>query len=358
MKKVSILFATNSPLTRGMSAGRGVAKKIIISIMCVLGIATARAANENAATSKEYVDTELATKQPTIPAEGNNVVMTFDSAADDGIGTKQIYDETTSYVSQETALVTAATANAAVQMALNGELTCGMYDPDNPTDCWLWNLNSVPERTLPAGYTALPYIENTVGKEYLDLGQPIGSGENITAKFAYLDDGTCEWFGASDGTDWRSPKFTFSYLGVNNLVFMIYSTSNTNLQAHYYKAASPCEIGTPYTINWYGNPFKATILTPQITLRNIGISASNYLYTPTRNAGLFKANYPTTGFDPGVICRIMRIYYFTVEGKMNLIPARRDNDGEIGMYDTVSGNFLTNQGTGKFISGVYTEHMN
>ncbi len=356
MKKVSVLFATNSPLARGVAGGtrRGVVIKFI-TIMCVFFAFAAHAANENAATSKEYVDTELATKQPTIPAEGNNVVMTFDSAADDGIGTKQIYDETTSYVSQETALVTAATANGAVQMALNGELTCGMYDPDNPTDCWLWNLNSVPERTLPAGYTALPYIENTVGKEYLDLGQPIGSGENITAKFAYLDNGTCEWFGASDGTDWRSPKFTFSYYGVNNLIFMIYSTSNTNLQAHYYEAAYPCEIGTPYTINWYGNPFKAPILTPQITLRNIGITDSNYLYTPTRNAWLFKAQ---AGVGANNVCRIMRIYYFRVEGKMNLVPARRDSDGEIGMYDTVSGTFFTNRGTGKFISGVYTNHAN
>ncbi len=330
-------------------------KKFIIAIMCALCAFGAYAENNNAATSKEYVDAELATKQPTIPAAGNDVVMTFDSTATDGIGTKNIYDESASYSTQETALVTAATANGAVQMALNGELTCGMYVPDNPTDCWLWNLNSVPERTLPAGYTALPYIENATGKEYIDLGQPIGSGENITAKFAYLDDGTCEWFGASDGDDWRSPKFSFSYPSVNNLVFMIYSTSNTNLHARYYYAASPCEIGTPYTINWYGNPFKAPILTPQITWYNTEITASNYLYTPTKNAWLFRTQVE---YNPNTVCRIMRIYYFRVDGKMNLIPARRDSDGEIGMYDTVSGNFLTNQGTGKFISGVYTGHAN
>lgn len=331
-------------------------KKIIISIMLVLGTAGAYAANENAATSKEYVDTAIAAKQPTIPAEGANVVMTFDSTADNGIGTKQIYDESASYVSQETALVTAQTANGAVQMALNGELTCQEYSTIDPTDCWLWNLNSVPERQLPAGYTALPYIENATGKEYIDLGQPIGSGENITAKFAYLDNGGCEWFGASDGTDWRSPKFTFSSPDSNKLQFMIYSTSNTNLSPHYYRAASPCDIGTPYIINWYGNPFKTPRLYPQITWSGISITASNYLYTPTGNARLFRANRST--YTPDIMCRIMRIYYFRVEGKMNLIPARRDSDGEIGMYDTVSGTFFTNQGTGKFISGVYTEHVN
>ena len=115
-------------------------KKIIITIMCVFGIANAYAENENAATSKEYVDTAIATKQPTIPAEGNNVVITFDSSADDGIGTKPIYDESASYASQQDALVTAATANAAVQMAINGEFYCKEYSTIVENDCWLWGI--------------------------------------------------------------------------------------------------------------------------------------------------------------------------------------------------------------------------
>ncbi len=38
-------------------------------------------------------------------------------------------------------------------------------------------------------------------------------------------------------------------------------------------------------------------------------------------------------------------------GAFNGIPARRDSDGELGMYDTVSGTFFTNSGTGTFIAG-------
>ena len=33
------------------------------------------------------------------------------------------------------------------------------------------------------------------------------------------------------------------------------------------------------------------------------------------------------------------------------IPAKRNSDSAIGMYDTVSGQFFTNQGTGEFIAG-------
>ena len=115
-------------------------KKLIISIVCVCCAFGAYAENENAATSKEYVDTELATKQPTIPAQGNNVVMTFDSTANDGIGTKQVYDESASYASQTDALVTAETANAAVQMAIQGEFYCKEWSTIVENDCWLWGI--------------------------------------------------------------------------------------------------------------------------------------------------------------------------------------------------------------------------
>ena len=47
----------------------------------------------------------------------------------------------------------------------------------------------------------------------------------------------------------------------------------------------------------------------------------------------------------------MRIYYFRVEGKMNLIPAQRDSDGVLGMYDTVNNVFYTNDGNGSFVAG-------
>lgn len=35
----------------------------------------------------------------------------------------------------------------------------------------------------------------------------------------------------------------------------------------------------------------------------------------------------------------------------NMIPARRDSDGELGMYDMVNNIFYTNSGTGEFIDG-------
>lgn len=51
-----------------------------------------------------------------------------------------------------------------------------------------------------------------------------------------------------------------------------------------------------------------------------------------------------------------RLYYFSVTGEdtqtiLNLIPCYRKSDSEPGMYDTVSGTFYTNSGTGTFLVG-------
>ena len=51
-------------------------------------------------------------------------------------------------------------------------------------------------------------------------------------------------------------------------------------------------------------------------------------------------------------CRIMA-FRISVESRiaMDCVPARRDSDGALGMYDTVGGTFLTNSGTGTFTGG-------
>ena len=115
-------------------------KKYIFLGIFVSSVTGAYAENDNASTSKEYVDAAIADKQPTVPAAGANNVMTYDSSATNGIGTKGIYDATGDYASQQNALVTAATANAAVQMAINGEFVCHEWNPDNSNDCWLWKI--------------------------------------------------------------------------------------------------------------------------------------------------------------------------------------------------------------------------
>lgn len=73
----------------------------------------------------------------------------------------------------------------------------------------------------------------------------------------------------------------------------------------------------------------------------MGINKDIYLFV-----GFNKATYPPVQ---------MKLYHFKIwlddNLRFNGIPARRDSDGEIGMYDTVTNTFFTNSGTGEFIGG-------
>ena len=72
----------------------------------------------------------------------------------------------------------------------------------------------------------------------------------------------------------------------------------------------------------------------------------------TTNIALFARNVSSPAIDRNIG---LQIYSFSIKDSgaliQNLIPCRRKSDGELGMYDTVTGNFLTNIGPGSFIAG-------
>lgn len=316
-------------------------KKIIIVIMCVFGIATAYAANENAATSKEYVDTELVTKQPTIPAEGANVVMIFDSTADNGIGTKNIYDESASYASQQDALVTAGTANAAVQMAINGEFECILYDPDNPTDCWWWNIKSANQQRLPAGYTELEYIAST-GTQYINTG--ILPNQNYSMELDFQPTVALQRvFFAATRESAQNKAFTINSGESGTLLYCSFDGS-----------------GNRTIMNWTDT---------STDRRRVKISSDKCVDGETiipLTTSEFQATLPLylfAGNDNGEfrLPAKIRVFSFKVWNNnvpvADYIPAKNDSDGEIGMYDTVTNTFFTNAGTGTFIAGPVASYI-
>ncbi len=70
----------------------------------------------------------------------------------------------------------------------------------------------------------------------------------------------------------------------------------------------------------------------------------------SRLIALFTNSVSTSGTDIGMI-----IYSFSIKNNdayvLNLIPAKRNSDNVVGMYDLVSNTFLTNAGTGTFSYG-------
>ena len=324
-------------------------KTFLLSFLfLVVGIAYA----DNTITSKEYVDGQVATLQTQIPAKNTNTVLTNTGTAGT-IGEKAIYDTTAAYGAQSDALVTAGAFNSAIQNALESEFICVEWlgDVHDNAHCLLYEVRAATQtQTLPSGYTQLEYIEST-GTQYLNLGQPIGSGENITVKFEYTVGTPGVWFGARDDNS-LSAGFVFDYAIDADTLFII--SHNVARTAYYGYLFNTLSFSTPYILNWHGNPFRSPNLVPNETVGKTGnIDESTYLITPPYNAFLFAYN------RGGVVYgrKPMRIYYFTVEGKMKLVPARRDSDGEVGMYDSVSNTFFTNSGTGEFIAGPVASYL-
>ncbi len=308
-------------------------KKVLFAIICLFCVCGARAANENAATSKEYVDTELATKQPTIPAAGNDIVMTFDSTATDGIGTKQIYDETASYATQENTLVTAATANAAVQMAINGEFICTRYDPDNPTDCWWWGIQA--KDIVPNDYTRLEYIETT-GTQYIDTGMtlaPDTTSIKVTSTVTFL----------RRAADYANGSRIF-YISTPNSGVQVY-TNGTSLFNQ--STLLPIQIHIKYNIE--------TVTTADLRSLTVAnnTTSENFSRSITDNSPLYLFGNPT--YAENNAAAEVKLYTFRIyknyEMARNFIPVRRNSDNVVGLYDTVTQTFFINQGSDNFIAG-------
>ena len=307
-------------------------KKFLFVLMGVFAVAGAFAAGENVPTSKSYVDAAVATKQDIIPAnDGAARVLTNTGTAGE-YGTKGIYDANGAYATQTQNLVDAATMNAGVQNAINSEFQCIEYDESG--ECLLMDVfGPSPQQIIPHEYTQIEYIES-------DGSQYIGTGIKLTNNVGFM--------------------VTYSFTEIKNLTYILGSYT-----PHYYLGiASSGHMLISYgptadhgVLSIAKDKFSTETYTAKVNYNNshiaefVGISSAvmpEENFSSNRTMYLFRLN---SGERPSK----SRIYKLQItdgtELVRNFIPARRNSDGEIGMYDTVTNTFFTNAGTGEFIAG-------
>ncbi len=312
-------------------------KAFLISVICAAMALPAFAAGENVATSKAFVDTVVALKQDKIPANSGTTQVLTNTGTAGNVGTKNVYDSTATYSDQTDALVDAVTMNTAVQNAINAEFKCVQYNPNDPNDCWLVDIfGSTGKSTLPTGYTELEYLEST-GEQYIDTGITINDTYGAKFDFQYTNTNSNE-------------QILFGVIGPNTVLFRIgdymyfahktgtgytcASTDNTRIGRH---------LGT---INYMNDKL--------ITIDgNTRCSIPNATFSNPSNFYLFTSNYPSGG--GAYHNAVARIYNFKLSENTSIVhdyvPAQRDSDGTLGMYDIVTNTFLTNSGNGNFIAG-------
>ena len=186
-----------------------------------------------------------------------------------------------------------------------------------------------------SAYTQLEYIEST-GTQYIDTGYSAPEGFVLKIQLMVLNNKRSAIFGSHDPTapygrndlflsEGRRFEFGADYAMITN--FSVNSDEIYDITLSTVKNDVFFSVKEPYFYSKY---------------ENASYLSSNNLYLFDINGYTFDnfigRIYSAQIYDNDVLVR-------------DLIPAKRNSDNAVGMYDTVTNTFFTNAGTGEFIAG-------
>lgn len=203
---------------------------------------------------------------------------------------------------------------------------------------------------LPSAYTQLEYIEST-GTQCINTGiSPTKSTYGFESKFL-LTALTSDWNLMNMGSS-STDRDRFGFGGyIDN-----FQVGQNGDSANYWISIDyPIpSVGTEYEVSFNANASNSCLLDGETIVSTL--SLTNYSYSS--NWHIFCQTYGS-----GTKTRYMsgRVYWLRIyngtEVVRNFIPCKRNSDSVIGMYDTVSGAFFSNAGTGTFTAGEETEEL-
>jgi len=201
------------------------------------------------------------------------------------------------------------------------------------------------KRNFPAGYTQLSYIQNS-GTQYINSEIPGSNIGEIITKF------NC----TSIGNSWNSVCFSEYVIDDIWPGCGIRIQSGTTLRPQWGNKSvqiASFTINTDYEIDF------------NILKEKIKINGTNYNYNVPRgeyepetyNMYIFANNSvgSATQLAPGLKLYYLKLYDFEGNLLRDYVPAERNSDNVVGLYDLVSNTFFTNAGTGTFTAGSIVE---
>lgn len=205
----------------------------------------------------------------------------------------------------------------------------------------IWSEGSIYERTLPEGYTELEYLESS-GTQYINTGFIPNAQTSMELEFSDF----------IVKNDYGAPLGARNGDGSNQFWFFI-QTNNSRiysrwLSSHYdtgYNYIANTKIKTKYSK--YGLFINDTFYPLVFSGTDFSNLTSTIWLFALNNGGSIQ--YGST----------MKIHSFKLwdNNKLvrNMMPAQRNSDSVLGMYDIVNNIFYTNSGTGTFIAGPIVE---
>ena len=228
----------------------------------------------------------------------------------------------------------------------NSDGVLGMYDTVSKT--FLTNVGSGtftagPDILVPSNYTQLEYIQST-GTQYINTGI-IPANYDWYAEFGMSFSSTSKMFfgagiGAFGGGSWA---YQFGLPSWNGISLQWGEGSGAR--------GGTTQLGVSMD-TFYDWKLSKTGLYVDGVLKAQMQSPNNDYTSCTRSIWIGRINSTSTGYNDGTSAwKYVRIFDDTDSLVFNGIPARRNSDDEIGLYDTVTGEFFINAGTGTFVAG-------
>lgn len=192
--------------------------------------------------------------------------------------------------------------------------------------------------SVPSDYTPLLYIEGT-GTQYIKTDI---TGFNSTDWEIF-----CEWKASAAPTG--SYAYVFgAYVDENTNAYRLITNGTSNVN---YYVSSNSKAGSSIAVNNL-----ATANTHNILMKNKSAVVDGTTYSPTTEGTAIPSNKEMTLFSTtGSVFFKGRIYAFWAKKGgdyvANLVPAKRNSDNVVGMYDIIRRRFFTNAGSGSFIAG-------
>lgn len=185
--------------------------------------------------------------------------------------------------------------------------------------------------SLPDGYTELEYIEST-GTQYIDTGLG-GSSDYITTVIALATGDGIVVFGSNSGDG-----FSLT-LNLNGVCY--WRSIGIRYDSQGIDITKPCKYVCANRSFYINDTAITTTLTDSGFITG---SKTVLLFGTNREEG-----------EPRLCAS--KIYKYEVKSAssgavlINFVPAKRNSDGAIGMYDLVTNAFYANAGTGTFVAG-------
>lgn len=193
---------------------------------------------------------------------------------------------------------------------------------------------------VPTGYTALEYVEGT-GTQYVVTGIRPNQSTRVTLDHQLTNTSRVQaLFGGRTRSD-------------SSDIYDVYVVSGSIRSDYGSQLMSTTEaVSSRITIDKDGK--KLTYGDQSFENNEASFtSGANLTLFSVKNSDLGTPNVDASGVDTRGA--LMRVYSFTAyDGEkvvLDLVPCRRDQDGQIGFYDQVAGSFLQNDGTGSFVAG-------